>query len=166
MVVPGNGRPGDRRIARGMRRPRWRPSWGVLVLLILLPGCSQPPAEIGGARRESIVAYADPIVDNIVAGYNNGGFEEFSRDFDLNLRTAITADNFPTTRADLMRHLGRYLSRTVADVRNEGPLVVVLYRAVFEKAPDATIKAGFRPEYPDSGRRQLSDLVFDAPELR
>ncbi len=106
------------------------------------------------------------MVDNVVAAYNSGDYTVFSRDFDLNLKTGISPDNFPQTRQFLMTHLGPYRSRQVSSIQAGDGTITIVYLAQFEKSRSATIRAVFRDTPDAAGRHLLDGLVFDAPELR
>ena len=54
----------------------------VLLLASSLAACGANPSKtLTGADQDTVLAYADPIADNLLKGMNDRDYTTFSRDF-------------------------------------------------------------------------------------
>jgi hypothetical protein len=113
--------------------------------------------------KEKVLAYADPVVDNLLAGFNEGDYAKFSRDFDARMKSGIPEAAFTQMRQDIVSKLGLYESRTVSKVEKQGEATVVVYQAEFEKEGGVKVTVVFTP---DGEKNLVSGLFFDSPKLR
>ena len=133
----------------------------VCFLLVLGGGCAKQ-TEVP-LDKEEVLAYADPITDNLLAGFNEGDYGKFSRDFDEQMKNGLTEPVFKQTREQITSKIGLYQSRTVSRVEKEGPATVVVYAAEFEKESGVEVKVVFQ-KYGE--RNLVSGLWFNSPKLR
>jgi hypothetical protein len=88
----------------------------VLVLLLAAPAlASRGQPEQPGAGR------GRPLVDNLLAGFNQGNYAQYSRDFDDTLREAIPEKKFQQVRADILKKLGKYKEKISGLFKSAGP---------------------------------------------
>jgi hypothetical protein len=65
----------------------------VVVLLVLaIPAAAAPI----GISDQQVKATAEPILDNLLAGFNQGNYAQYAKDFDATLREAIPEEKIPT----------------------------------------------------------------------
>ncbi len=72
------------------------------ILLLALPAAAAPV----GADEVQVKAVAEPILDNLLAGFNQGDYAQYSKDFDDTLREAIPEKKFQQVRQELLKKLG------------------------------------------------------------
>ncbi|HIE13278.1 MAG TPA: DUF3887 domain-containing protein [Desulfotomaculum sp.] len=135
--------------------------FAVCLLLVLGGGCGKK-AEVP-VDKEKVLAYADPIADNLLAGFNEGDYAKFSRDFDAQMKSVLPETAFAQMRQDMVSKIGLYESRTVSKVEKQGEATVVIYKAEFEKESGVKVTVVFTP---DGEKNLVSGLFFDSPELR
>jgi len=61
-------------------------------LILVLAGCTAPNAEKVSA--DEVKAYADAVVDKMLAGINEKDYAKFSGDFDQQMKDAVTEAKF------------------------------------------------------------------------
>jgi len=59
----------------------------VVALSAVLAGCGASGASVG---QKAVLAWADPIVDNMMAAWNQGDYAKFSADFDATMQAKET----------------------------------------------------------------------------
>ncbi|MFQ5342457.1 MAG: DUF3887 domain-containing protein [Anaerolineae bacterium] len=133
-----------------------------LILVIGLAACSSGVQVLTGADREAVLAYAEPLTDNLLAGLNAGDYPAFSRDFSAKMREALDESGFATTRAGIVEKIGAYVSRDVTRVEKRSGFIVVIYSASFEQEDGVTVRVVFEP----AGEHRITGLWFDSPRLR
>lgn len=107
----------------------------ILVLLISL-GAGLALAAPVGDQNDQVRALADPIVDNLLAGFNEGNYAQYSRDFDDTLREAIPEKKFQQVRADILKKLGKYNNKKYLGFLNQQAHTIVLWKGAFAGTPD------------------------------
>ncbi len=136
-----------------------------LVLLLLvgmaLAGCNQGRALTGDEQTE-VLSYTEPIADGMFSGLNANNYAEFSKDFGETMLVGLDEAAFADTKAMLDSKLGAYQSREVNGVAEIQENILVIYKAVFETAPEVTIRLSISTAEP----HQVTGLWFDSPELR
>src|SRR5579859_7387274 len=65
-----------------------------LVLPLLAGACSQQDKVLQGADQFAVLAYSEPIADNLLHGLNQRDYAAFSKDFDSQMKSAITPAAF------------------------------------------------------------------------
>ena len=141
---------------------RWAPVMGALLAVIAC-GCMQQTVEITGGGREEILAFAGPIAENIMAGYNEANYTKYSRDFSGDMRRGLPADSFDEQRNDVHEKIGLYLSKANPRVYERGIYVWAEYDAEFEEESGVMIRAVFDRDDPN---HMVEGLWFDSPKLR
>jgi hypothetical protein len=136
-------------------------AFAVCFLLVLGGGCGKK-AE-APVDKEKVLAYADPVVDNLLVGFNEGDYAKFSRDFDERMKSAIPEATFAQMRQDMVSKIGLYKSRTFSKVEKQGEATIVIYTAEFGKESEVEVKVVFTP---DGEKNLVSGLFFDSPKLR
>jgi hypothetical protein len=87
-----------------------------LLLLFVLAACSaksitpDTPAQVDPREQDarSVAAEAEPLAGTILAGLAAGDYAAYSRDFDENLRNAITAEKFAVLKEKFAKTIGVY----------------------------------------------------------
>ena len=131
----------------------------LLIAILLLSACSaqQPKSTvIEGAQRDKVLAYADPIADNLLTGMANNDYAAFSKDFNQKMKDAMGPDSLQKLRDQLDPRIGQYQSRQAEQVLDYGDLVTVTYNGVFEKAKNVKILLTFTKAEP----HQVAGLYF------
>ncbi len=90
--------------------------YALLLVLLVLAACSvksiapDTPAQVDPREQDarSVAAEAEPIAGNILAGLAAGDYAAYSRDFDENLRNAITAEKFAVLKEKFAKTIGVY----------------------------------------------------------
>ncbi len=137
--------------------------WLTVVCLVLLAAACSPGVQtLTGADRDAVLAYADPMTDNLLAGFNAGDYATFARDFNAKMRDALDEAAFETTRSNIVGKIGTYVSREVSRVEKQGGFIVVIYDARFENEDSVTMRVVFEPV----GEHKIAGLWFDSPKLR
>lgn len=113
-----------------------------------------------GEEREAVLAYADPLVDNLLEGFNEGDYEKFSRDFTDEMKAALPWLTFLTNNWTIKSIYGAYQSRTPTEVFRRGDQDRIVYHGVFERAEHVEVKVGFKEV---DGQRRVSALWFSEP---
>jgi hypothetical protein len=88
----------------------------VLLVLFLLAACSiksiapDTPAQVDPREQDarSVAAEAEPIAGNILAGLAAGDYAAYSRDFDDNLRGALSAGKLAALKKQFAKTIGVY----------------------------------------------------------
>ncbi len=135
---------------------------GILLMLLFGVACASGAQPVAGAERDAVITYAEPLTDNLMAGFNNGDYATFARDFDDPMKKAMDQSAFNSTRATLMDKIGAYVSRQVSAVQKQDAFVIVLYSAKFEKDDNVTMRVVFE----QAGAHPVAGLWFDSPKLR
>lgn len=133
----------------------------VALAVVNIPGCGKKA--ITGAERDAVLAYAHPISDGILAGYNEGDFARYSKDFDAAMKNAMPESVFKQSRAVIASKIGKYVSREIAEVFQKDQYVVVLYKAKFEQEDAVEVKVVFQKV---GDKNLVSGLWFNSPKLR
>jgi len=136
--------------------------FSLLVVFAASLGCGQG-TPITGEDRDKVLAYADPVAENLLAGFNSGDYGVYSRDFDEMMKNGLPENVFKQTREMILGKIGKYKSRTVDKVQKKNQYVVVMYKAEFERESGVNVKVVFA-KYAD--KNLVSGLWFDSQKLR
>jgi hypothetical protein len=126
-----------------------------------LSACSQGKL-LTGSAREAVLAYSEPIADNLFQGLNASDYAVFSRDFNDPMLQGIPESSFSSSLIpSTLGKLGKYQSRQVASVTQIGSNVLIIYIAGFEKDPDVTVRLSLETAAP----HKVSGLYFNSALL-
>ena len=132
------------------------------VLIIAATGCAKK-TDIIGAEKDAVLKYADVIADDILTGYNDEDYAKYSKDFDEQMKAAMTEKVFKQTREQIMSKIGKYASRKPSKVYKQEQFTVVEYDGDFENEKGVTVKVVMQK----FGEKNLvSGLWFNSPKLR
>jgi len=129
------------------------------VSLAVLTGCKTPTPDIlSGADRDAVLAFSEPMTDNLIAGMTSGDYAVFSKDFDKPMLFGMPERNFQYLRRDRDARLGKYVSHTVEDVvKGKDGYFTVSYNVVYEADKDVIMRVVFNQKEP----HKISGLWFD-----
>jgi hypothetical protein len=135
----------------------------LVMLVVILAGCSSTPRALEGAEREAVLNYAEPMADNEFAAIDANDYEAFIKDYDEAMRTASTPKSFANLVSLISTKLGKYQTREVTAVTAVGDdVILVVYAADYENEKDVMVKLFFQP----GGEHLITGLWFDSPKLR
>lgn len=103
---------------------------GVLCLVLLLGGTGASGEVVGHTDKE-VQRVAEPILDNLLAGFNEGDYQKYSRDFDATLKEAIPEAKFKAVRQDIFKKIGKYQAKSYLGALNQAPHSVALWKGRF-----------------------------------
>jgi hypothetical protein len=134
-----------------------------LLAVSLLAACGPASAtELQGADKDAVLAYAEPMTDNLLTAINEGNFANFSRDFDTGMAKAMNEKAFNDIENGIVGKIGKYVSRTVTKVESSGKYRTVIYTAEFEQDSPVTVRLVFNTDE----NNKVSGLWFDSAKLR
>lgn len=133
----------------------------ILVVSFMATSCLGE-TEITGKEREQILVYANPVADNLLEGFNEKNYEKFSKDFDEQMKNAMTESAFLQTRQTIVGKIGLYISKKLSRVLKQDSYIFVIYSADFEKESGVEVKVAFS-KY--DGKNLVSGLWFNSPKL-
>jgi hypothetical protein len=109
----------------------------MLALALALPA----GADFVGQADKEVQAAADPILDNLLAGFNEGNYQKYSQDFDATLKESLPEARFKQVRSEITNKLGHYQSRRYLGFLNQNKFTAVLWKGKFsQSASDVLIK--------------------------
>jgi hypothetical protein len=108
----------------------------VVAVLLTLTLSIPAAAEFIGDNEQEVQAAADPIVDNLLKGYNDGNYGVYSKSFDATLRETFSEKRFGEVRGKLLKSLGKYTGRTYLGFLRKGRTTLVLWKARFDQTAD------------------------------
>ncbi len=131
--------------------------------LVVSVGCTGASAKaLQGSERDAVLAYSEPVADNLLQGMNNADYAAFSRDFNAQMKGAITQQAFQSNLLTTIGgKLGKYVSRQVSSVSQVGSNLLVIYTAKFEQEDGVTIRLSLEQAEP----HHVSGLYFNSPKL-
>jgi len=111
---------------------------GLAVVCLAL---SPAAAGMVGQDDKEVQGVADPILETVLTGFNNGNYALYAKYFDDTLKDAITEKKFMQVRADILKKIGTYQSRTYLGFLQQGNTSVALWKGRFSVADgDVLIK--------------------------
>ncbi len=105
-----------------------------LALILLI--CFLPVAaagEVVGKNDQEVQAAAEPLLDNILAGFRESNYQLYARDFDDTLKELITKEKFSQTRKQILYKIGNYKSRIFLGFLTKGKTTLVLWKGKFDR---------------------------------
>ena len=119
----------------------------IVICLLSLIACER---EITGSEADYVLSISDPMMENLMLGFESNDYAVFSSDFDPFMQASIPADDFPDFKQDVDSQLGNYLSREVQRVAQSDEYYVVDYRVKFEQAEPVTVGFAFHINQPQT----------------
>jgi hypothetical protein len=107
----------------------------ILVLIVLLAAIPAAAAPIG-TNDARVKAIAEPILENLLAGFNKGNYAQYSKDFDATLREAIPEKKFQQVREEILKKIGSFKSKKFLGFLNQQAYTVVLWKGAFSGTKD------------------------------
>ena len=104
----------------------------LFVCLIALPGYGA----VVGKTDEEVRPIVDDMLENVLSGFSNDNYLQYSKDFDSTLRNTITSQRFQEIRDDVLKWVGSYLYREYLGFLNREANTVVFWKGVFDKTQD------------------------------
>jgi hypothetical protein len=145
----------------------------LLMLTALFTGCAGNNAAQGSPQASQgndtlsaeDVAFAEPLVDNMLAGIRDKDYAVFSRDFSDATKSLMTEDKFNELTDLLASKIGDYEQRSftqaVKAAQNDTLYTAVAYTAKYSDEPgDVIITVTFNPD------QKIEGLRLDSPKLR
>jgi len=126
-------------------------------------GCTSPDIEVSGEERMAVLAYADPIADNLLQGFNDDSYTMYSRDFSEEMKRGLDEAAFQQNREFVTSRIGLYKSRGDPVVTESGEYIAVNYPSEFEHEGGVNVRLVFRK---GDESHQLYGLWFNSPKLR
>ena len=106
----------------------------LIVLALSIP--TKISADIVGTSDTVIKIAAEPILTNLLKGFKNDDYKQYSADFDASLKESISAKRFKDTDKQLEKSFGEYVSREYLGFLNKHRMTVVLWKGKFEKSKE------------------------------
>jgi hypothetical protein len=134
-----------------------------LLLCLVLAACSgSQPVAMEGTERDTFLAKAEPLADDVLNGMRDHDYAKFSKDMDAAMLKAINQAEFDKMLAALDPKIGSYQSRSVASVSKIGKFDQVVYNAKYSNDDPVTVRIVFTTSEP----LQVTGLWFDSAKLR
>lgn len=106
----------------------------ILAVVFLL--ASPATAAVIGQDDQEVQGVANPILDAVLTGFNDGNYASYSKYFDATLKDAIPEQKFRQVRRDIQKKLGKYQSRAYLGFLKQGNFSVVLWKGRFSASDD------------------------------
>ena len=129
----------------------------VLIALFGLTACERI---VSGIEKDAVLAFSEPTVDDLFAGWTANDYAVFSRDFDTDMQEEIPATGFAALKQDLDNELGNYISRSVDRVTRADEVYVVDYQAKFSHEEPVKITVVFH-----ASDHSIAFLAFDSGKV-
>lgn len=111
----------------------------LILLICLLPAAAA--GDVVGQNDQEVQAAAEPLLDNILAGFRESNYQLYARDFDNTLKELITKEKFSQTRKQILDKIGNYKSRIYLGFLTRGKTTQVLWKGRFDRTgEDVLIK--------------------------
>lgn len=137
--------------------------WTFRILLIsvllagLLAACGgEVGTKLDGEARDEVMAYVDPITENLLEGFKTQDYATFSQDFNDEMKKSIDTAKFEALYKQLNDQIGAYQSRSIDTVTDYGKIVTAEYASVFSKTEKVKIVVTVTKEEP----HQITGLYF------
>lgn len=107
--------------------------WRIIAICIFLFFSSTTSADIIGDSDQVVESITTPILDELLAGFNENDYARYSRHFDQEMLKAIPEEKFRITREQILYDIGNYQSKKYLGYLNQNNMTVVLYKGKFSK---------------------------------
>ena len=135
----------------------------LLVFAVSACGCTGQESVVAGDDAAQVLAYADPIAENLLAGFNEDNYTTYSRDFSPEMKQSLDEGAFEQNREHVTSRIGLYKSRESTVVTQTGEYIAVTYKATFERDDGVNLRFVFKK---DDESHRLHGLWFNSPKLR
>jgi len=129
----------------------------VLIALFSLTACERI---VSGTEKDAVLAFSEPTMDNLFAGWVANDYAVFSRDFDTDMQEEIPATGFANLKHDFDDKVGNYISRKVDRVARSDEFYVVDYQAKFSHDESVKITVAFH-----ASDRSIAFVAFDSEKV-
>jgi hypothetical protein len=99
----------------------------IALILLTIPAGADPVA----TNDKEVKSIAEPIVDNLLKGFNEGNYAEYSKNFDEAMLEAIPEKKFQQVRKDILKKLGKFKNKKYLGFLNQSPYTIVLWKGAF-----------------------------------
>ncbi|MFH1093676.1 MAG: hypothetical protein V1739_05940 [Candidatus Omnitrophota bacterium] len=103
-----------------------------LMSIMALPGYGA----VIGATNDEVKNIAEPMLDNVMSGFTQDDYIQYSKDFDATLKETITSERFSEIRGDILKWIGSYLYREYLGFINREGITIIFWKGVFDKTQD------------------------------
>ncbi len=110
--------------------------WCGLAILALVFWALSPAGAVIGQTNKEVQAIAEPILDAVLTGLNDGNYELYAKYFDSTMKNAIPEKKFRQTSEDIAKKMGKYQSRTYLGFLKKANLTVAIWKARFSGSDD------------------------------
>jgi hypothetical protein len=109
----------------------------LLLIGVLTWGGAWPAAaDLVGQDNREVQAVADPMLDTVLKGLNEGEYEVYCQYFNDTMKRVISPKNFSQIRGNILRSIGDYESRSYLGYLEKSNSTVVLWKGRFAKSAD------------------------------
>jgi hypothetical protein len=126
-------------------------------------GCSGQDTTLSAEEQVQVRAYADPITDNLLEGFNQDNYTRYSRNFSSEVKSALDAAAFEQNRALIVSKIGLYIARGEASVTQSGDYLAANYKVDFAQERGVDVRVVFKK---GDESHQIYGLWFNSPKLR
>jgi hypothetical protein len=110
-------------------------SW--VLIGVLTWGAALPAAaDFIGQNNPEVQAVANPILDGVLKGLQDGDYDLYSQNFDDTLKDVISKKKFLRVRNSISKSIGTYESRRYLGYLQKGKTTVVLWKGKFTNSAD------------------------------
>ena len=106
----------------------------ILTVVSLL--ASTATAAMIGQNDKEVQTIANPILNAVLTGFNDGNYRLYSKYFDDTLKDAMSEKKFRRVRSAILKKLGKYQSRTYLGFLKKGGFTVTLWKGRFSASDD------------------------------
>jgi PBP1b-binding outer membrane lipoprotein LpoB len=117
--------------------------WVILIFLAMgWTGCGEEDKtktttdQTTGEQMDEVVqleTIAEPMLASIMSAYNSGDYQAYSKDFNQEMKNAVTEEAFTSSRTDMLETIGKYTSHTFVSHKTEKEYEIFQYKAMFEQ---------------------------------
>jgi len=133
------------------------------VIMLCFCGCISPEMPLSPEDQAHVIAFANPITDNLLDGFNQNNYTQYSRDFSSEMKKGLDEKVFEQNRALVVSKIGSSVSRGDPVVTGSGEFLVVNYKADFEQEQGVDVRVVFRK---GDDTHQVYGFWFNSPKLR
>lgn len=140
----------------------------LVCLALFSTACKPTPQPLTGEDKDAVLAYADPMVDSLLKGFNDQDYAVFSQNFTDKMQDGIPLATFLKNCEQVTSRVGLYVSRQeqsvfqVGDAEANNSYVTVVYIAKFERDEAVTVTVSFEIAEP----HLINGLWFNSEKLR
>lgn len=133
-----------------------------VILGALLAAC-QPVVDYPPDKAAAYAQEVDAIVENSLVGLSSNDVAAHTKDFDQDMKDAVDSVSFPSVYQEIIGPLGKYHSRALVGVQEQGSNVIVKYTTVFDNDPNVTLRVVFDKGDP---QHHITGMWFDSELLK